>query len=206
MRLIRTVFALTILGVGLLCGVCRADVIVLFPVPGYSPVTLTLVATNDVPPSLLAEDVRGINGAAVTDPSLVGLELVGNNDPSTPFPNAQLYAINVDPMSYSPLGESLGISMDFASLSITGNTATVFGTGVPLSGPISDPGLATLLGQSRFVFTLQSTVPDPNNQNQLLSTWTLSSLQVPEPSSLLLVSSGLLIITKRRFGSRKRRG
>jgi hypothetical protein len=177
----------------------RANTITLFDVPGFSPVTLTLVSTSGPAPAVLAEDVRGLNGAAVTDSSLLGLELLGNVDPVAPFGNHQLYAIDVEPLSYVPLGDALAIGLDPTSLSISGTRASLWGSGVPLSGPVSDPGLVTLVGRLRFDFDLVSFGPDPVNGDQNLSRWGLAAVEpVPEPSSLLLLGSALVAGWRRR--------
>jgi hypothetical protein len=190
---VRLLIALVIC-IGFFSASSRADTIALGQIGSNQQITLNLVQLSTSPFTLLAEDVQGINAAAVYTPTntYLGLELVGIDPGTYMFPNAQLFVQDVDPI----MGQVVGIVLDYTTLAVNGTDATVFANGYP-GGAITDPALAAFLGLLRFDFTLTSANVDPTS-NLLVSNWTIAAITpVPEPASLMLMGSGLLMLGKR---------
>ena len=152
-----------------------------------STVTITNVSEAGNPSVIVASDVHGVAVVNVFDssPSFLGPVELGNV--STTFGEAVVFDSD-----YPGLTQAVGDTLDFLDADFSGLTTQVLGTGSVVLGPITDPALLPFLGDLDFGFALDSATVDGNNQT--ISKWDMVSIATPEPSSLALLFTGLLLL------------
>lgn len=150
----------------------------------------------------LALDIRGAVSFLVSDtglpPSLLAIyDSTGGTDPAAivlPFSNSLLFADN-------GLGVFAQINFDFLAAVATGSRLVVPGT--VTVGPGATGSLAAFAAASPLTFGFVQTGFVDTGAVQILQ-WQLTDLGIPEPSTYLLLSSGLVALglMRRKFHQR----
>ena len=149
--------------------------------------------------TILATDFRAAATLGVVDTSTLSvLSIVFATDDSAPFPNATWGLLN---LGFTELGF---LTFDTATANIVNGGATYTVLADFIGGPFTDPGLDALLGQHLATFQLVDVVPLASSVVAIYAFESLVKVdEVPEPASIMLFGSGVLLLSGLRLRTRK---